>query len=167
MRNWVGNAASGQLLAYTPLFPFFDTAFVTAAMATPAEDKLNSRAAYRLLSALDPELARRPLADGTVPSTAPHSRLAKRIADVKLDAGRVFKRLSGQMTGAHRRTLGSQTVAQHWHRLALYEHLPLERISRSGLINDQALERIASGRWLPDRPTLGFLLLVAALETRN
>jgi asparagine synthase (glutamine-hydrolysing) len=166
MQNWVGNSVGNRLLEHVPLYPFFDPAFVAAAMATPAAEKLNSRAAYRLLVDLDLPLARRRLAGGVVPVALPSSRLAARLADLRLDLDRVGGRLRRRLKGQGRATLGSQTVSQHWRRLKLHERLPVDRLARTGLFDDAALARVASGDWLPDRPTLGFLLLAAGLETR-
>lgn len=166
MQSWVGNSAGNRFVEHLPLYPFFDPAFVAAAMATPAASKLNSRAAYRLLTEIDRGLAMRPLADGVIPANLPSSRLAGRLTDLHLDATRLVKRIRRRLAGADKPTLGSQTVAQQWHRLRLYEHLPMERLARTGLFDNAGLERISTGRWLPDRPTLGFLLLVAGLETR-
>jgi len=167
MQNWVGVAAGNRLLDYVPLFPFFDPAFVAAAAATPAADKLNSRAAYRLLTSIDPALAGVALADGVIPAAAPTSWLGRRLADARLDMSRISGRLRRRMAGQGRQTLGSLSVAQQWHGARLYEALPLDRLARTGLFDDAALERVGGGGWLPDRPTLGFLLMVAGMETRS
>ena len=166
MQTWVGIAAGNRLLDYVPLFPFFDTAFVAAAAASPAVDKLNSRAAYRLLTRIDPALAGIALADGVTPGTAPTSWLGRRVADAQLDLSRISGRLRRRMAGQGRQTLGSLSVAQHWHAAHLFETLPLDRLARTGIFDSEALERVGSGAWLPDRPTLGFLLMVAGMETR-
>ena len=166
MQNWVGNSVGNRLLEHVPLYPFFDPAFVAASMATPAAQKLNSRAAYRLLTELDMPLARRRLAGGGVPAAVPGSRLATRLADLRLDLDRVAGRLRRRLAGQGRATLGSQTVSQHWHRLKLHERLPVDRLARTGLFDETALARISAGHWLPDRPTLGFLLVAAGLEER-
>lgn len=166
MQNWVGNACGARVVEYHPLFPFFDSAFVAAAMARPPVDKLNSRAAYEMLCALDTSLARRPLADGVTPASQTQTGLARKLSDLSVDAQRLVKRLRRRLAGVTRPTLGSQTVSQHWRRLALYEHLPVERLAATGLFDEAALGRVATGEWLPDRPTLGFLLAVAGLETR-
>jgi asparagine synthase (glutamine-hydrolysing) len=166
MQNWVGVAAGNRLLDYVPLFPFFDTAFVAAAAASPAVDKLNSRAAYRLLTRIDPALAGVALADGATPGAAPTSWLGRRVDDARLDLSRISGRLRRRMAGQGRQTLGSLSVAQRWHGARLFETLPLDRLARAGIFDSAALERVGSGAWLPDRPTLGFLLMVAGMETR-
>jgi asparagine synthase (glutamine-hydrolysing) len=168
MQNWVGVSAGNRFVGHAPLYPFFDPDFVAAAMAAPAGDKLNSRGAYRLLAQIDPQLARRPLDNGIVPATAgAASPLAGHLADLRMDVDRVAKRVRRRLAGVGRATLGSQTVAQQWHGLALHKALPMDRLARSGLFDPAALDRLAAGTWLPDRPTLGFLLLVAGLETRS
>ena len=166
MQNWVGIAAGNRLLDYVPLFPFFDPAFVAAAAATPAADKLNSRAAYRLLADIDPALAGLPLADGVTPAAAPTSLLGRRLNDARLDLSRVSGRVRRRLAGQRRQTLGSHSVAQLWHSARLYEALPMDRLARTGLFDDAALARVGTGAWLPDRPTLGFLLMVAGMEAR-
>jgi asparagine synthase (glutamine-hydrolysing) len=168
MQNWVGVSAGNRFVGHAPLYPFFDPDFVAAAMAAPTSEKLNSRGAYRLLAEIDPKLARRPLDNGITPATAgTASPLAGRLADLRMDLDRVAKRVRRRLDGVGRATLGSQAVAQQWHSLALHKTLPMDRLARSGLFDPAALDRIAAGSWLPDRPTLGFLLLVAGLETRS
>ncbi len=167
MQNWVGVSAGNRFVGHAPLYPFFDPDFVAAAMAAPSGDKLNSRSAYRLLAQIDPKLAARPLDNGVIPAAAgTASPLAGRLADLRMDIDRVAKRVRRRLAGVGRATLGSQTVAQQWHSLALHKTLPLDRLARSGLFDPAALDRIAAGTLVLDRPTLGFLLLAAGLETR-
>lgn len=164
MQNWVGSSTGHRLMDHAPLYPFFDPDFVAAAMATPSAEKLNSRVACGLLDDLDPDLARMPLAGGVVPARAAS---AGHLSDFWLDAQRVTGRLARRLKGRTRPTLGSQTVAQHWRRLGLHAELPVDRLARTGLFDVAALDAIASGSRLPSRPTLGFLLMMASLETRR
>lgn len=166
MQNWVGNAASSRLIEHVPLYPFFDADFIAAALAAPAGEKLNSRAAYRMLMALDPSLARRPLADGITPAALPKSALGAKIADLRLDLSRVTDRLGRRLRRAAKPTLGAATAAEQWRRLDLHRRLPVHALAKSDLFDEAALERIATGAWLPDRPTLGFLLVAAGLVER-
>ncbi|HEY0436746.1 MAG TPA: hypothetical protein VGC92_08905, partial [Phenylobacterium sp.] len=166
MQNWIGNAVCSRFVDHVALYPFFDSAFLASALALPPAQKVNSRAAYRLLMDLDPALAARPLDTGLIPAAAPKTRLGGALADLRLDANRVANRLRRRLKGVARSTIGSETVAQQWRRMGLYKRLPVQALSRTGLFEDAGLERVASGEWLPDRPTLGFLLMVAGLETR-
>ncbi|RAK66538.1 asparagine synthase-related protein [Phenylobacterium kunshanense] len=163
MQNWVGNATGHRLMDHAPLYPFFDPAFVSAAMAQSSTAKLNSRAAYRLLQALDGDLAKRPLAGGIVPARAISTG---RVTDLWLNAQRVSSRVLRSLRGRARNTLGSQTVTQHWRRLNLNAGLPVDRLSATGLFNRASLQEFADGTRLPSRATLGFLLLMSSLEAR-
>ena len=113
-------------------------------------------------------LARRPLDNGIIPATAgTSSPLAGRLADLRMDIDRVANRVRRRLAGVGRATLGSQTVAQQWRSLALHKTLPMDRLARSGLFDPAALDQVAAGTLVLDRPTLGFLLLAAGLETRG
>lgn len=164
MQNWVGVSTGHRLMDHAPLYPFFDPGVVAAAMARTPAEKLNSRIAYRLLGALDPALARRPLAGGIVPA---RDASAGPLRDLWLDAQRIAGRVSRRLRGRTRPTLGSQTITQHWRRLNLHAKLPLDRLTRTGLFDEAALAEIAAGTRLPSRPTLGFLLMMASMEARR
>jgi asparagine synthase (glutamine-hydrolysing) len=166
MQGWVGVSAGARIGAHTPLYPFFDPAFLAAAMALPCADKLNSKMAYELLMRLDASLARRPLDSGITPARAPRTRLGWRAADMKLNGKKVAARLGRRLRGGGRATLGSETVNQRWHRLALYERLPLHGLTRTGLFDESVLDKIGRGELTPDRPTLGFLMVMAGLVSR-
>lgn len=166
MQCWAGVSAGTRIVEHTPLYPFFDPDFVAAAMATPSADKLNSKAAYRLLVDLDPSLARLPLADGVTPAHAPATRLGGQVADLGLNSKKLMGRIARRLRGASHSTLGSETVNQRWHRLKLYERLPLHGLTSTGMFDEAALEKIGRGDLLPDRATLGFLLVMAGLVSR-
>jgi asparagine synthase (glutamine-hydrolysing) len=163
MQNWVGNAASSRLVEYVPLYPFFDPDVLSAAFAIAPAEKLNSRAAYRLITTLDPALAKRPLANGPVPAAQPKSALGARLADLSLDVSRVTDRLKRRLLRRARQTLGSVTVIDQWRRFELRKRLPMHALASTGLFDEAALKRIAGGESTPDRPTLGFLLVAGSL----
>ncbi|ODT87852.1 MAG: hypothetical protein ABS78_09720 [Phenylobacterium sp. SCN 70-31] len=164
MQNWVGNATGHRLMDHAPLYPFFDPAFVAAALSLAPEEKLNSRAAYQLLCDLDMDLAQRPLAGGIVPARARHGG---RGSDLVLDGQRILGRLGRLLKGRGRATLGSRTITDHWRRLNLHARLPVDALARTGLFDLDGLARIGSGEFAPSRPTLGFVLLIASLEKRS
>lgn len=163
MQRWAGNSAGNFLTDRAFLCPFFDPDFVRGSLALPAHAKAHSRAAYALLTELDPQLAAMPLASGTVPANAPAGLPGQRIRGASSLIGKFARRLARRLGAGHHTTLGSEIVRQMWHEQELYRNLPIAELDRAGLFAREPLDRLASGRWLPDRPTLGFILMMAGL----
>ena len=167
MQHWVGNGSCNRLIDRVTLQPFFDPGFVAAAMALPARDKANSAAAYRLLVELDPALASMPLDNGRVPAAVARSKLRARLDDTRRTALAVANRVRRKLLGETKATLGSEGICALWHRHRLFERLPAEALLRTGLFDEASIERLAKGEWLPDRPTLGFVLMMAGIVERK
>jgi len=164
MQRWAGNGIDHRLNRRAYLCPFFDPGFVRDALALPAASKAGAQAAFRLLHRLDPDLASIPLDSGLRPAAVIDTPLQARLARMGYfikKAGRRVKRRLAKGGGA---TLGSASIVQLWHRHRLYEQLPTDRLLATGLFAPEMLGQIASGKWLPDRPTLGFVLMTAELS---
>lgn len=159
MQSWVGNAVSNRLLQRVVLWPFFDDAFLSSAMALDPTEKKNSKAAYRMLCELDPALARVPLDSGLTPSDYGVNgwvAYAKRMRrTVSKGIGKAMQRLVPQS----RNVLGSDGVVQAWARHGGHRRLDVSRLERLGLFHESALERMAVGGLKVDRASLGFLLM--------
>jgi asparagine synthase (glutamine-hydrolysing) len=167
MQRWAGNGLSNFLSDRVYLCPFLDPDFVTASLAVPARARSNSRAAFELLAALDPELAAIPLDSGLRPSLVVEAPLRAQLAEAGYIVDKAVARLKRSLKGGGRATLGSATVAQLWHRHRLFERLPGDSLLATGLFEPTALDALLTGRLLPDRPTLGFLLMMAELVRRE
>lgn len=167
MQRWVGAGARNRFVDRTSLYPFFDPDFVAAAMAVPAATKNNSHAAYALLARLDPALAAVPLDNGRAPAAFVGSPFRARFADARQTAKKVAERVRRKLGGGGKPTLGSESIAQLWHRHRLFERLPIDALAGTGLFDIAALDRLHNGSWLPDRPTLGFVLMMSGLVRRG
>lgn len=168
MRRWCGTSVSAALGQRPLLLPFFDADVIALARTVPAAEKVGSRFAARLITRLDPALARIALESGLRPVDIATSgivvrlRHAQRFADKA--AAKVYQRVSkrNQTTLGSRNTLG--LAVQH----NLFGRLDVHRLSRLGIFSPMTLEAIASGRTVPSSATGGFLLncdrLLASLE---
>lgn len=166
MQAWAGNAGSNRFIDRTILWPFFDRDVVAAAIALPPAEKAGSLAAYRLLAALDRDLAAVPLDSGAVPAAMAAGGLSSRIAGWRRAAGRVSAKLSQRVLRRSRGTLGSGDAIALWHHHGLHRQLDIHALSRLDVFRPAALEAIAAGTLVPDRPSLGFLLLCDRLARR-
>lgn len=167
MQRWVGNSAGNLLSDRTTFYPFFGSDFIASALDVRLEEKANSLAAYRLLAALDPKLAAMPLDNGLRPAAMAGSRAVAHIHQAGYYAGKVAGRISRKLKRDTRATLGSQAISKLWRSHGLQDTLPKAALRDSGLFNVQQLDRILSGEWLPDRPTLGYVLMISALLNRR
>lgn len=163
MRRWVGNATGSMLSDRAILYPFFDSRFVDAALSLDPKRKANSRAAMALLCELDPRLAGVPLDSGMRPSVMAGSPLRARLAEATHVATKIASRISRKLRGGQHATLGSAQISALWHRQGLYRRLPHDRLAATGILNEAALARLVSGQWTPDRPTLGFVLMLSGI----
>lgn len=163
MQRWAGNGIDNLINSVGYLCPFFDPAFVEPALAMRADDKLYSRGAYRILAGLDRALASFPLDSGIRPLTLVEAPLQARFGEVAQFWKKAAAKVKGKLSRHRRAVLGSSTAATLWHRHGLYRRLPHSAMVSTGFFDSAALEDIVSGRWLPDRPTLGFVLMMAAL----
>lgn len=156
MQRWVGISCGNRFVDRLQLYPFFDPEVVAAAMALPASDKADSRAAYRLLVQLDPGLAALPLDNGIVPAR-PSGMLRRRAAGL-------LRKLGQRLGGGARATLGSSALIGLWHRHRLFERLDRDRLEAYGFLDRATLEAILRGEMVPDRATLGFVLMLSGIK---
>jgi asparagine synthase (glutamine-hydrolysing) len=165
MQRWVGNSASNTLGDRTVLYPFFDPRFVGAALAAPGSVKLNSRAAFQLLANLDADLAAQRLDSGLQPLAMSRSLALSRLEEGRYFLQKVAKRTKRVLSRGQHVTLGATSIVELWGQHGLNETLPVAALQRTGLFDDAALESVATGTWLPNRATLGFLLMISGLVT--
>lgn len=156
MQRWVGISCGNRFVERTQLYPFFDPAVVAAAMALPPAEKANSRAAYRLLATLDPSLAEIPLDNGVIP--------ARPTRGLFLTGAKLFAKVRQRFGGRARATLGSPAVITLWHRQRLFERLDRQRLEGYGIFDRGTLDAVLRGELVPDRATLGFLVMLSGIK---
>ena len=163
MQGWVGNAASSSLVKRTTLMPFFDQAFIAAALALPAAARSNSQAAYRLLAALDPDLAEIPLDSDLVPAAVLRPSLSNSISGSITKLGKFSRRLWQRINPQPRPVMGSAAVTAAWHHHRGWERLDFERLAALNLFDPAAMELLQTGQLRPNRSELGLLLICNTL----
>lgn len=159
MQAWVGNAASCSLVKRTMLMPFFDPSFVAAAMALPAASRSQSMAAYHLLRDIDPVLAAIPLDNGRTPASFLNPGLGTKLESLRSTAGKMARKVSQRIRPRAGAALGSAAVVAAWHQHGGARRLDCGRLDRLGIFDPAMLEAVQTGKLVPDRSELGFLLI--------
>jgi asparagine synthase (glutamine-hydrolysing) len=163
MQRWAGNGIDSLLNRRTYLCPFFESEFVESAIGLSPALKINSRAAHAAVALLDPELAQIPLDSGVAPAAMASSGLRTRITELGLLFDKSRKRFARVAARQRSSTLGSTSAAGLWYRHRLFEKLPIAGLVSTGLFDREGLSKICNGEYLPDRPTLGFVLMMSEL----
>ena len=162
MPRWVGAGSTNRFIARTSLYPFFDPAFVDAAMRLPGAFKRNSKAAYRMLSRIDRDLALIPLDNGIVPGRDGNigvEYLANKVNIVT----KGFSKVIGKLLRKSKPVLGSASAIDIWYGLSLFKRVPVKSLNDTGLVNRNAVESLSYSDRQFDRASLGWLLLVESL----
>jgi asparagine synthase (glutamine-hydrolysing) len=159
MQSWVGNSAGNRFLDRAVLWPFFDSRFLAAALKLDPDNKRDSRASYRILARLSPQLAATPLDNGLIPAVMAHDNLRAKQMLLRAKARKAQRKLMQRIRPRSVAVLGSERVIDGWFRAKRYAHLDIHRLASLGIFNEAMLEAIGTGRTRPDRATLGFLLL--------
>jgi asparagine synthase (glutamine-hydrolysing) len=143
MHRW--SAAHGTVAAvrrYT-LNPMFDRRFIELALAVSPADKRDSLLLGRLMSRLDPELARIPLDSGLIPARLGTRDLATRLSIAAVTARKATRKVRQRLTRSRNPQLGAAAMADlvlaHWRAQpatcrALYDLPVLDRQWLDGLV---------------------------------
>lgn len=170
MHRWCGVSYSSTQHDRQILAPFFDRAFVDWALAMPSGDKSGSRAAARLLAELDPGLARLPLDTGLSPVQLLGRGPAAVAGRLTRHMGKLTRKVAQRLGRSPASTLATADATAQFYKRVGPDGLALEPLARLPMFDADALDRFATGAWLPDRPTLGFIinsaLLAATIEAR-
>jgi asparagine synthase (glutamine-hydrolysing) len=166
MHRWAGVHGTVAATRRQAVNPMFDRRFIELALAVEPADKADSLLLGRLMSRLDPELARIPLDSGLVPSRLGTRDIATRLAIASVTARRAASKVGQKLARGRRPQLGAAEVARlvlaHWRTdpsscRALYD-LPM--------LNRRWIEGLVAGDHPAAPTTVAFLvnLLAAVVE---
>jgi asparagine synthase (glutamine-hydrolysing) len=161
VHRWAGINYTGACLRRTIGSPFFDVRFLRMCRALPATVKVSSGFAARMLEALDPDLARMPLASGLRPSAYP--RLLAGYTASKV-AKTVIRKLVQQVRPINRPPAGAgalaEQVVRHWRANPEL----LAPAAASGFVREDWLAGLLSGAQAAGAAAVGFLANLQAAE---
>src|SRR4051812_27538200 len=118
MHRW--SAAHGTVAAVRrhAVNPMFDRRFIELAVAVSPAEKRDSLLLGRLMSRLDPELARIPLDSGLVPATLGRRSMASRLSIASVTARKATRKVRQRLSHARNPQLGAAGMADlvlaHW-----------------------------------------------------
>ncbi|MEV8513116.1 hypothetical protein [Dactylosporangium sp. NPDC051484] len=146
MHRW--SAAHGTFAGVRRHFvnPMFDRRFIELALAVAPADKRDSLLLGRLMSRLDPELARIPLDTGLVPARLGRRSVATRMTVAAATARKAAGKVRQRLTNARKPQLGaaevSALVLAHWRAepsacAALYDSPVVDRQWLDGLLKGE------------------------------
>jgi asparagine synthase (glutamine-hydrolysing) len=143
MHRWAAAHGSVAAVRRHTVNPMFDRRFIELALAVAPADKRDSLLLGRLMTRLDPELARLPLDSGLVPARLGTRDLATRVAIAAATARKATRKVRQRVTHGRRPQLGAAAVAElvlaHWRAQpsscrALYDLPVLDRRWLDGLL---------------------------------
>lgn len=163
MHRWA--AAHGTVAAVRrfAVNPMFDRRFIELALAVNPADKRDSILLGRLMSRLDPELARIPLDSGLIPARLGTRSVATRVAVASVTARKAAGKIRQKLTHGRRPQLGAEGMAElvveHWRSSpssarALYDQ---------PVLNSQWLDGLLAGTHNAAPTTVAFLVNLLAL----
>ncbi|HEY7550447.1 MAG TPA: hypothetical protein VH913_13155 [Hyphomicrobiaceae bacterium] len=144
MHRWAGAHGTVAAVRRRAVNPMFDRRFIELALAAAPEDKRDSLLLGRLMSRLDPELARIPLDSGLIPARLGTRDLSTRAAIASVMARQAARKVLQRLTRGRRPQLGAAGAAAlvlaHWRAepsacQALYDRPMLSRQWLDGLIS--------------------------------
>ncbi|MFF5288749.1 hypothetical protein [Paractinoplanes globisporus] len=162
MHRW--SAAHGSVAAVRRLAvnPMFDRRFIELALAVAPADKRDSLLLGRLMSRLDPELARIPLDSGLIPARLGQRNLATRVSLATVTARKATRKVRQRLTRGRNPQLGAtgmaELVLRHWRAepsaaKGLYDHAILDKAWLDGVFD---------GTRTPAPTTVAFLVNLLA-----
>lgn len=143
MHRWASTEASVAAVRRDVVNPMFDRRFIELALAVEPADKRDSLLLGRLMSRLDPELARIPLDSGLVPSRLGRRDFATKLSIATVTARQVSRKVRQRLMHSRRPQLGAAGMAElvlaHWRAnpaacRALYDVPMLDKQWLDGLV---------------------------------
>ena len=163
MHRWCGGAVSSAMSARTILLPFFEPGLVAAALAVRPGEQAGGRLAARLICELEPAFAGVPFDSGLTPAAIAAGGPKLALRRLGRTAGKAGRKVRQRLSRNAGRTVGGGAALARFRELGVHKLLDLEPVHRLGILDPAMLDGIATGRTLPDRATLGFVLNVCAL----
>lgn len=143
MHRWAGAHGSVAAVRRYTVNSMFDRRFIELALAVAPADKRESRLLGRLMTRLDPALARIPLDSGLVPERLGTRDAVTRLAIASVTARKAARKVRQRLVHGKRPQLGAAGIAQlvvaHWRAepatvQALYDVKALNRTWLDGLL---------------------------------
>jgi asparagine synthase (glutamine-hydrolysing) len=164
MHRWSAAHGSAAAVRRDTVNPMFDRRFIELALAVAPAGKRDSLLLGRLMSRLDPELARIPLDSGLVPARLGRRDLATRVSLAAVTARQVSRKVRQRLGNARNPQLGAAGMAElvvaHW-RAQPSACAPLRELA---VLDEEWLDGLLAGRRTAAPTTVAFLvnLLAAA-----
>ncbi|MFG2036668.1 hypothetical protein [Dactylosporangium sp. NPDC048998] len=168
MHRW--SAAHGTFAGVRRHFvnPMFDRRFIELALAVAPADKRDSLLLGRLMSRLDPELARMPLDTGLIPARLGRRTMATRMTVAAATARKAAGKVRQRLTNARKPQLGAAEVGElvlaHWRA----EPAACQALYDMPMVDRQWLDGLLGGAHGAAATTVAFLvnLIVVAEQAK-
>lgn len=166
MHRWAGGHGTVAAVRRFYVNPMFDRRFVELALAVDPADKRDSLLLGRIMTRLDPELARIPLDSGLRPSQLANRSLATKLAVTAQTGRKVVRKVGQRLAKGRRAQLGAAEfgalVLAHWRA----EPKAIQPLYEADLVRPDWLDGLLKGSHDAQPTTLAFLLNVLAATDR-
>jgi asparagine synthase (glutamine-hydrolysing) len=166
MHRWAGVHGTVAAVRRHAVNPMFDRRFIELALAVAPADKRDSVLLGRLMSRLDPELARIPLDSGLVPARIGTRDMSSRVAVATLTARKAARKVRQRLAHGRRPQLGAAGMAElvlaHW-RAEPSACRPLYDVP---ILDRSWLDGLTTGAHTAPATTVAFLVNLLAATAR-
>jgi asparagine synthase (glutamine-hydrolysing) len=146
MQRWVGGDWSAAAQTRIVLAPFFHPRYIGWALSASPRFKRGSKLLARVLHAIDPELARLPIAGGDPPVAIFNPRPADRVSHAARTARKVVVKVRQRLTDAASPPVGAPVLADLALNAMADERVGLERVAALPFVSAEYVERVAETR---------------------
>lgn len=147
MQRWVGTDWSAAMQTRPILAPFFQRPYLEWALNAPPERKRGSALLAQVLDAIDPELARLPLAGGGSPYALFDPRVRDRVEQARTTGDKVVRKLRQRFgETSYKAPVGAPLLAQKALEALADERTGLEAVARLPFVSSEYVERVLETR---------------------